>query len=76
MTQKVKKLYFTSDFSAENVAKIQADGWILRNRAATHKGDFVEDADEYGGEVPDWYPQDKVQEQKKPTARKTTQPTK
>lgn len=55
MTQKTKKLYFTNDFSPENVEKLQGEGWTLRNRAATHKGDFIEDADEYGGGVPDWY---------------------
>lgn len=55
MTKKVKKIYFTDDFSAENVEKLQGEGWILRDRRAVTIGDFIEEADEYGGDVPEWY---------------------
>lgn len=49
----VKKLYFTSDFSEKNVKDLQSKGWILRNSAIESVS--VEDADEYGGELPKIY---------------------
>ncbi|OTG81806.1 hypothetical protein B9T31_14880 [Acinetobacter sp. ANC 4558] len=50
-----KKIYFTDDFSTENIEKLQSDGWVLRKASAVKEGDFIEQADEYGGEVPSHY---------------------
>nr|WP_314523800.1 HeH/LEM domain-containing protein [uncultured Acinetobacter sp.] len=55
MKTKVKKIYFTDDFSQENVSKLQDDGWTLRKASAAKPDDFIEQADEYGGDVPEWY---------------------
>lgn len=55
MKEKVKKLYFTNDFSVENVQKLQGDGWIIRNAQLAKSDSFVEQADEYGGDVPERY---------------------
>ncbi|WP_151959314.1 hypothetical protein [Acinetobacter bereziniae] len=55
MKDKVKKLYFTNDFSLSNVQKIQGDGWIIRNAQLAKSDSFVEKADEYGGDVPERY---------------------
>lgn len=55
MKTKTKKIYFTNDFSAENVEKLQSEGWILRNASAVKESDFIETADEYGGKVPEHY---------------------
>lgn len=55
MKTKTKKIYFTNDFSAENVEKLQSEGWILRNASAVKESDFLEMADQYGGQVPDRY---------------------
>lgn len=55
MKTKTKKIYFTDDFSAANVEKLQSDGWILRNASAVKESDFIELADEYGGKVPEHY---------------------
>ena len=55
MKDKVKKLYFTNDFSASNVQKLQGEGWIIRNAQLAKSDSFVEKADEYGGEVPERY---------------------
>lgn len=55
MKEKVKKLYFTNDFSVENVQKLQGDGWIIRNAQLAKSDSFVEQADEYGGDVPGRY---------------------
>ena len=55
MKTKTKKIYFTDDFSAENVEKLQSEGWILRNASAVKESDFIETADEYGGKVPEHY---------------------
>lgn len=55
MKTKTKKIYFTDDFSAENVEKLQSEGWILRNASAVKESDFIEMADQYGGQVPDRY---------------------
>lgn len=55
MKDKVKKLYFTNDFSLSNVQKIQGEGWIIRNAQLAKSDSFVEKADEYGGDVPERY---------------------
>ena len=55
MKDKVKKLYFTNDFSANNVQKLQGEGWIIRNAQLAKSDSFVEQADEYGGDVPERY---------------------
>ena len=55
MKEKVKKLYFTNDFSIANVQKLQAEGWIIRNAQLAQSDSFIEQADEYGGEVPEPY---------------------
>ena len=55
MKIKTKKIYFTDDFSVENVEKLQSEGWILRNASAVKESDFIETADEYGGKVPEHY---------------------
>lgn len=49
----MKKLYFTSDFSKENVEKLKATGWVLRNAAIP--SEHVEHADVYGGDLPKRY---------------------
>lgn len=51
----MKKLYFTDDFSPENVQKLQDDGWLLRKASACHASDIVEACDEVGGDVPTQY---------------------
>lgn len=50
-----KKLYFTDDFSEENVTKLQEKGFILRDVKAYRPGDFVEAFDEVAGDVPAAY---------------------
>lgn len=55
MKDKVKKLYFTNDFSASNVQKLQGEGWIIRNAQLAKSDSFVEKADEHGGDVPERY---------------------
>lgn len=55
MSNKIKKLYFTNDFSSENVKKLEGDGWILRNANLAKSDSFTERADEYGGNIPDRY---------------------
>ena len=55
MKEKTKKLYFTDDFSKENVEKLQAKGWVLRKASAVSSSDSIEQADEYGGDVPIHY---------------------
>lgn len=55
MPNKIKKLYFTSDFSPENVQKLEGDGWILRNANLAKSDSFIERANEYGGDVPEHY---------------------
>jgi hypothetical protein len=76
MKEKSKKLYFTNDFSPENVKKLQDEGWIIRNAQLAKSDSFVEQADEYAGDVPDWYPkQEKVEEPKKVVTCKSTQST-
>ena len=57
---KKKKLWFTDDFSLSNVAKLQAEGWILRKASACHASDTVESCDEVGGDVPKQYKQTAV----------------
>lgn len=51
----MKKLYFTDDFSPENVAKLKGQGYILRDIRAYNVGDFIEDCDEVAGDVPAAY---------------------
>lgn len=60
MSNKIKKLYFTNDFSPENVKKLESNGWILRNASLAKSDSFTEQADEYGGEVPDRYKGEKI----------------
>lgn len=56
MTQKQKpRLYFTDDFSAENVQKLQGQGWTLRRASAYRQGDSVEEYSEVSGDVPRAY---------------------
>ena len=50
-----KKLYFTDDFSEENVTELQEKGFILRDVKAYRPGDFVEAFDEVAGDVPAAY---------------------
>lgn len=51
----MKKLYFTDDFSPENVQKLQDAGWLLRKASACHASDTMEACDEVGGDVPTQY---------------------
>ncbi|HAV3471453.1 TPA: hypothetical protein JIE47_002853 [Acinetobacter baumannii] len=55
MKAKSKKIYFTNDFSASNVNKLQRDGWVLRNARLAAADTSIEVADEYGGDVPSHY---------------------
>lgn len=55
MKAKSKKIYFTNDFSASNVNKLQGDGWVLRNARLAAADTSIEVADEYGGDVPSHY---------------------
>lgn len=50
-----KRLYFTDDFSPENVAKIQGEGYILRKASAYHEADTLEPCSEVAGDVPKAY---------------------
>lgn len=50
-----KVLYFTSDFSAENVAFAQKNGLVMRNLLAYQPTDFVENCDAVCGDVPERY---------------------
>lgn len=51
----MKKLFFTEDFSSDNVANLQAQGYTLRNPLAYKEGDFIEDCDAVAGDVPEAY---------------------
>ena len=52
----MKILYFTRDFSPENVAFAKQHGLIMRNAAAVETSANVEPCDAvYGDEVPDTY---------------------
>ncbi len=51
----MKKLYFTDDFSPENVAKLKEQGYILRDSRAYKVGDFIEACDEVAGNPPKAY---------------------
>lgn len=55
MKAKSKKIYFTNDFTASNVNKLQSDGWVLRNARLAASDSSIEPADEYGGDVPSHY---------------------
>lgn len=50
-----KRLYFTNDFSPENVKKLQGEGYILRKVSAYHEADTLEPCSEVAGEVPQAY---------------------
>lgn len=50
-----KRLYFTDDFSPENVEKLQGEGYILRKASAYHEADTLEPCSEVAGDVPKAY---------------------
>jgi len=50
-----KRLYFTDDFSPENVAELQKQGYILRKASAYHEADTLEVCAEVAGDVPQAY---------------------
>jgi cell division protein FtsB len=50
-----KRLYFTDDFSPENVKKLQDEGYILRKASAYHEGDTLEPCLEVAGDAPKAY---------------------
>ena len=50
-----KRLYFTNDFSPENVAELQARGYTLRKASAYHEADTLEACAEVAGDVPQAY---------------------
>lgn len=50
-----KRLYFTNDFSPENVAELQARGYTLRKASAYHEADTLEACAEVAGNVPQAY---------------------
>ena len=50
-----KRLYFTNDFSPENVAELQGKGYILRKASAYHEADTLEACAEVAGDVPQAY---------------------
>ncbi|WP_213073398.1 hypothetical protein [Acinetobacter sp. ANC 4779] len=50
-----KRLYFTNDFSPENVADLQGQGYTLRKASAYHEADTLEACVEVAGDVPQAY---------------------
>ena len=50
-----KRLYFTNDFSPENVEKLQGQGYTLRKASAYHEADTLEVCAEVAGDVPQAY---------------------
>ena len=50
-----KRLYFTNDFSPENVAELQGQGYTLRKASAYHEADTLEACIEVAGDVPQAY---------------------
>ena len=50
-----KRLYFTNDFSPENVAELQGKGYTLRKASAYHEADTLEVCIEVAGDVPQAY---------------------
>ena len=50
-----KRLYFTNDFSPENVAELQGQGYTLRKASAYHEADTLEACAEVAGDVPQAY---------------------
>ena len=50
-----KRLYFTNDFSPENVADLQGQGYTLRKASAYHEADTLEACAEVAGDVPQAY---------------------
>lgn len=65
----MKKLYFTDDFSAENIAKLQEQGYTLRDLSSYKDGDFIEQCDEVAGDAPQAY-LDVYPVSEKPAAKK------
>lgn len=57
LDNKMTKLYFTDDFSPENVKKLREQGYLLRNVRAYHEADAIEVCDEVAGMVPERYKQ-------------------
>ena len=57
MDDKMTKLYFTDDFSPENVKKLREQGYLLRDIRAYHDEDAIEVCDEVAGMVPELYKQ-------------------
>ena len=57
LDNKMTKLYFTDDFSPENVKKLREQGYLLRNVRAYHEADAIEVCDEVVGMVPERYKQ-------------------
>lgn len=51
----MKILYFTDDFSQENIVYAQTHGLTMRNVEAYYEGDSLEYADAVCGVVPDAY---------------------
>lgn len=51
----MKILYFTHDFSSENVKFAKENGLTLRNLSAYHATDFVEQCDAVCGDIPERY---------------------
>lgn len=51
----MKILYFTQDFSSENVKFAKENGLTLRNLGAYHATDFVEQCDAVCGDIPERY---------------------
>lgn len=50
-----KRLYFTNDFSPENVVDLQGLGYTLRKASAYHEADTLEACAEVAGDVPQAY---------------------
>ena len=50
-----KVLYFTNDFSAENIQKAKDENLVMRDVRAYDEDDFVEACDSVTGDVPEAY---------------------
>ena len=57
LDNKMTKLYFTDDFTPENVKKLREQGYLLRDVRAYHEADAIEVCDEVAGMVPERYKQ-------------------
>ena len=51
----MKILYFTHDFSPENVKFAKENGLIMRNLGSYHATDFIEQCDAVCGDAPERY---------------------